>query len=635
MKLYRTIFYKNTILKYVYIFLVYLTFFISESDCSEIEYVKKSITWIGDRGNDNATPRPTIIAITFGLVERDGNSFNLLPMDLGFNLNDLDNSEKIQEFLDELYSETGISSKELSDSGFVPITMNTRFELTPYHGGVQPVNQIEDDMFKDMFSLESSSNETKIKNKPSRIYDDYSANRYTAKLRDNSDCDLDPKLFKTGFTIYYARKLTNAYTYITKREFVETDRGLQERSSAPFKFDFNAKTYYDLFYEKNTSSYARSREETEGGYYWTGGCSSSLAETLNNLFTEDELKSIVESGVIHYGLIEWNKNMWRISHMWPYSISPLLDKWPKVSFSEIAYNEFINYYKVVSEVFEGAVYKDNGSGLDSILYARIDSTHFFNEIENIQNKVNLLSQNAIVESKAIGLKVSQGNSKVRANLVSLNYTINELNSHLNYLKLAEKLREDILNIKSNTQYKNVHNQHTYSKLIDLLGLISSKSKDMSDVLTKNLYTIQNNLEALYTLANRFVDKKNTSIMNTIRNSSEGTMYYMEPPRGIDYEDMYSGEKLTVVGGDVELIKKGMYDTDNMKVVVNKIPEPFQTNTPFSNATSKFKSRRIAASIGYGAFQFTTGEMSVPLKYIVTSGIISYPRSIEDLITFFE
>ena len=124
-------------------------------------------------------------------------------------------------------------------------------------------------------------------------------------------------------------------------------------------------------------------------------------------------------------------------------------------------------------------------------------------------------------------------------------------------------------------------------------------------------------------------------MNTIRNSSEGTMYYMEPPRGIDYEDMYSGEKLTVVGGDVELIKKGMYDTDNMKVVVNKIPEPFQTNTPFSNATSKFKSRRIAASIGYGAFQFTTGEMSVPLKYIVTSGIISYPRSIEDLITFFE
>lgn len=635
MKFYSTIFYKNTILKYVYIFLVYLTFFTFESDCSEIEYVKKSITWIGDRGNDNATPRPTIIAITFGIVERDGNSFNLLPMDLGFNLNDLDNSEKIQEFLDELYSETGISSKELSDSGFVPITMNTRFELTPYHGGYNP-NQIEDDLFIDILSLESSSNETKIKNKPSRIHDDYSANRYTAKLRDNSDCDLDPKLFKTGFTIYYARKLTNAYTYITKSEFVETDRGLQKRSSAPFKFDFNAKTFFDLFYEKNTSSYARSREETEGGYYWTGGCSSSLAETLNNLFTEDELKSIVESGVINYGLVEWNKNMWRISHMWPYSISPLLDKWPKVSFSESSYKEFINYYKVVSEVFEGAVYKENGSGLDSILYERIDGTLFFNEIENIQNKVNLLSQNAIVESKAIGLNVSQGNSKVRADLVSLNYTINELYSHLNYFKLGEKLREDILNIKSNTQYKNVRNQHTYSKLIDLLGLISSKSKDMSDVLTKNIYTIQNNLEALYTLANRFVDKKNTSIMNSIRNSSEGSIFYMEePPMGIDYEDLITGRSGGVVGGAIELIKKGMVNSENMKVVVNKLPEPFDSNDPFTNATSKFKAGRIAASIGNGAFKFSTGEMIVPLKFIIKKGVISYPRSIEDLTAFFE
>lgn len=631
MKLLSTIVYKNIILKYVCIFLVYLTFFVYKSDCSEIEYVKKSITWIGDRGNDNATPRPTIIAITFGIVERDGNSFNLLPMDLGFKLHELDNSEKVQEFLDELYSETGISSKELSDSGFVPFTMNTRFELTPYRGGIPPP-QIDDEMF---ISFGSSSNGTKVKKEPSRIYDDYPSNRYTAKLRENSNCDLDPKLFETGFTIYYARKLTNAYSYITKSEFVETESGLQESGSAPFKFDLNAKTFFDLFYEKNTSSYARSSEETEGGYYWTGGCSSSLAEALDNLFTEDELKSIVESGINNYGLVEWNKNMWRISHMWPYSISPLLDKWPKVSFTDNSYKKFINYYKDVSEVFEGAVFKEHGSGLDSILYARIDSTHFFNEIENIQNKINGLSQNAIVASKAIGLKVSKGSSKVRADLVSLNYIINELYSHLNYLKNAEKLREDILNIKSKTQYKNVYNQHTYSKLIGLLGLISSKSKDMSDVLSKNLLTIQNNLEALYIVANKFVDKNNTSIMNTIRNSSEGTMYYMEPPRGIDYEDMYSGEKLTVVGGYIELIKKGMYDLENMKVVVNKIPEPYETNTPFSNATSKFKSRRIAASIGYGSFQFSTGEMSVPLKYIVTNGIISYPRSIEDLITFFE
>jgi hypothetical protein len=599
--------------------------FTVDSKSSDLEYVIKSIVWDNELGifksrpiiyDDYSTPQPTVIAITFGNVDVEDRKVQLLPIDFGFTLKEiLENPDINKKFYKKVYSESGLSEKKLSDSGFVLVAIGNEFELTRDYDG-------EITSYKVLGELDDDDQPIKL----------------TAKFRGDSACNFDDKLFETGFTIYYARKYPGKLRDIVEYQYVEKKMGYD---FVPiYQFDMNAKTYYDLFNAGNTSSNKWDDgsdkippENTKGGYYWTGGCPQGIAEGLSLLFTVDELKSINNSGIRHYGLLNWTKVAWRTSHMWSISVIPYLDNWPKLKLTEKGLSEFIQYYKDASEVFEGAAFKNHGDGLDSVLYLRLDSATNLNGLLAVKSKVNEMAQTAIKESKAISLLFMQGNKKIKTELASLNKKLNELNTLYDHLRRIERLKEDIKGIKSNSKWDIVSNQKSYTSLLNLIDILNSKVKSISDALQNDLALIRGNVGELYTKANELVVERNNNIMNSIRNSSPGTIYYMEPPQ-VDYEDIITGETGGVIGGSVELIKKGMYDSNNMRVVVNKLPEPDGGGT-FKNATSKFKNGRIAASIGYGAFQFSTDEMTVPLKYIITPKMSSSPNTIEDLIDFFE